>query len=84
MQGREFPMQTKPLNEGSKPTETPRRKRGAQPGNLNHLKHGLYLYNFSPEELKRYARSDKDLAAELAAARLMADRLITRLTRFGL
>ena len=54
-----------------------RKKRGAQPGNTNALKHGFYskqLKDLSPAEID--AAFDVDLASEIAILRLATRRLL--------
>jgi hypothetical protein len=59
------------------PSPAPRRKRGAQPGNLNALKHGFYSRHLRPQEsadLEQLA-SPHDLQSEVALLRVMMRRL---------
>jgi hypothetical protein len=59
------------------------RKPGAQKGNRNAYKHGFYAANFSPAECKKLKRAP-DLESELNAARIIADRIMNRITGKGL
>jgi len=60
------------------------RKKGGQPGNINHLKHGFYAHNFSKKEIKRLEKTGDSLEAELRAAQVVADRIFERITNAGL
>ncbi len=60
------------------------KKRGAPKGNINHLKHGFYAHNFSKKEIKRLEKTGDTLEAELKAAQVIADRIMTRITNAGL
>jgi len=59
------------------------RKRGGQPGNRNHYKHGFYAHNFSEQECT-YLNHAKDLEGELKAVRVIANRILTRISNAGL
>jgi cell division GTPase FtsZ len=53
----------------------PRRKRGAQPGNLNALKHGFYSRNFKDlENADLEAMIAEDLDSEIAMLRVVVRR----------
>lgn len=52
-------------------------------GNRNAFKHGFYARNFSHDELLRLKRSP-DLVSEIKAARIIADRIFSRITETGL
>ena len=58
--------------------EEPKRKRGAQPGNQNARKHGLYSRHFTPEqfEILENANDLKDLAPEIALLRVRLNTLL--------
>ena len=56
---------------------------GAQPGNRNALKHGFYADKYSPDEIRKL-KKPRDLSSEIDLARLLADRIFTRLTEKGL
>lgn len=58
----------------------PRRRRGAQPGNLNALKHGLYARHLPPQALQALHEAhhlqEHDLQEEIALARARLDALL--------
>ena len=58
--------------------ETPRRGRGAPPGNRNALKHGLYARSLSPEEREvlGFAQDAKGLEEEIVILRVKIDSLL--------
>ena len=59
--------------------EPVKRSRGAQPGNLNALKHGFYSRRFSELELSDLeAALDDGLGSEIAALRVMIRRVIEK------
>jgi hypothetical protein len=61
------------MPESSKPSK---RKRGAQPGNSNALRHGLYSKNFTETELTGLDQDVKgEFTDEIALARVQAGRL---------
>jgi len=54
-----------------------KRSRGAQPGNLNALKHGLYARHYPDEVRDVFVRWDlSDFAAEVQALRVSIDKLV--------
>jgi hypothetical protein len=70
--------------EQSKAPQGLHRKPGGQPGNINHLIHGFYAHNYSKREIKRLEKTGESLEAELRAAQIIADRIMTRITNAGL
>ncbi len=61
----------------SHPTPSVKRHRGAQPGNINALKHGFYTRRFTPNDLAGVESTDyNSLMEEIAIIRLYARRLI--------
>jgi hypothetical protein len=62
-----FPSSTQPA--GS-------RKRGAQPGNTNALKHGFYTRHFNPGETANLERIQKGVADEIYMLRMAMQRLV--------
>ena len=58
-------------------------RKGGQPGNHNHYKHGFYAHSFSDKECVRLKYA-KDLEGELKAVKVIADRILARLTNAGL
>lgn len=58
-------------------------RRGGQPGNKNHYKHGFYAHTFSDKECTRLNHA-KDLEGELKAVRIIADRILARISNAGL
>lgn len=57
------------------------RKRGAQPGNKNALRHGFYQTRFTSDESKRLDSQDSiDVQAEIALLRVCIDRLTAELS----
>ena len=56
------------------------RRRGAQPGNTNALKHGFYSRYFKAGELEDLETIASDLTAEVALLRVTSRRLFERLT----
>lgn len=59
------------------------RPQGGQPGNKNHYKHGFYAHSFSNIECTRLNHA-KDLEGELKAVRIIADRILERISHSGL
>lgn len=58
-------------------TPSPKRHRGAQPGNINALKHGFYTRRFNQTDLADLESTDyHGLMEEIAIIRLYARRLI--------
>lgn len=56
------------------------RKKGAQPGNKNALKHGFYADKFTAAENSRLdSQGTTDLLAEIALLRICVDRLLQEL-----
>ena len=56
------------------------RKAGAQPGNLNALKHGFYASVFQPDELRRLEVSEQhEIEEELLLLRLLIKRTVASL-----
>jgi hypothetical protein len=56
------------------------RRRGAQPGNKNALRHGFYSRQFKAEEIKRLDEQDPtDVKAEIELLRVVLDRLTDQL-----
>jgi hypothetical protein len=56
---------------------SPPRQRGAQPGNLNALKHGFYSRYFKANEIEAIqGMQDDDLRQEIAALRVIIRRII--------
>lgn len=59
-----------------KPKAKSARKRGAQPGNKNNLRHGFYSKSFKADELKRIRASALiDVTDEIELNRIMMGRL---------
>ena len=57
-----------------------KRKRGAQPGNTNALKHGLYAQHFTKaQRLKLKRMPAADLTFEIAALRTVAEEILAAL-----
>jgi hypothetical protein len=56
--------------------ETPKRKPGAQPGNLNALKHGFYSRRFKEAEKRDLAAHTGGLEDEIAMLRVSIRRLL--------
>lgn len=61
--------------DGQQPVK--RRKRGAQPGNKNALKHGFYASHFNPNEISSLKNVRNGLEDEINMLRLSMQRLIT-------
>jgi hypothetical protein len=60
--------------------DLPRRKRGAQPGNLNALKHGFYAKHFRSDELAELAQATTaSLNGEIGLTRVAARRVLALL-----
>jgi hypothetical protein len=57
------------------------RKGGGQPGNKNAEKHGFFSSTFSLGERMRLARNDSSLEAEIKATRVVAYRILFRLSK---
>lgn len=56
---------------------SPRRSRGAQPGNLNALKHGFYAKHFKSDELQALADATAEtLNGEIGLTRIAARRVL--------
>ncbi len=63
---------------------SPRRSRGAQPGNLNALKHGFYAKHFKTDELAALAEATAGtLNGEISLARIAARRVLGLLEEAG-
>jgi len=58
------------------PAEGPRRKRGAQPGNLNALRHGFYCRGFRKIDLDDLDQVTMGLESEIAALRVYTRRMV--------
>ncbi len=56
------------------------KKKGAQPGNVNALKHGLYSDRFTLQERTKLLNIDKSLNSEIDLLRVMIDRYISSFT----
>jgi hypothetical protein len=65
---------------GAQPGVPSRRKRGAQPGNANALKHGFYARHFNPNEVTRLEHIQDGLADEINLLRLAMQRLVALAT----
>jgi hypothetical protein len=63
--------------------EEPVKKRGAQPGNLNALKHGTFARHYSPEEIRRLKNLDpEDLSEEITLLQVLMLRVFSGLTSY--
>ena len=61
-------------------SSSPKRKPGAQPGNRNAFRHGLYSNSFTEAEMQSLDEKDEsELVAEIALARHVLARLISQL-----
>ena len=58
-----------------------KRKRGAQAGNKNNLRHGFYSKNFTADERKRLDAQDSiDVLAEINLIRVCVDKLTNQIS----
>lgn len=58
----------------------PSKRRGAQPGNLNALKHGFYAKHFKTDELQELAEATaQNLNGEIGLSRIAARRVLALL-----